>query len=147
MPEPRTGGFNGALDLAAAYLAACPTWTTIGGTDIILEERDADPPATAHAFVSLGDPESFQRQDPEVFLGALVVQIDVLWPPAAGLSKADARSRANSQAWSLWSEFAAACGLHVRVCDPSPPIRLEESAAPAGWYETTITLAIPAGNL
>lgn len=138
-------GFSAALDQVATWLAACPTWTAIGGTEIISEERDGAPPTTAHAFLSLGDPESFQRVDAETFQGGIPVLIDVLWPPQ-GLSVAAERRAANASAWGLWAELAAAAGVHVRTCDPSPPIRLGPSDAPAGWWETTITLTFAAGN-
>ena len=127
-----------AIDAVEALLAASPTWTALPGASII----DADStltPSEAYAIIDIEDGAEFALEGITNWLGSVSVRCDLLWPPGT-LTAQQSRQRYAA----IRRDIMSAASATIVSVSGQAPIKLEESAARAGWWHSALTITFTA---
>lgn len=145
MTEVYYGAEAEALDAVAGWIAGTAIAATIGWTRATLVEGESDsatPPTTAYGLMEVSDLD-LERDSADSFQGTVTVDVDLLWPPYAGIaSKTEARRRALGDFARLRRQAAAAAGVVLTAINGTPPIRLDLSSDPGGWWTASLSFVV-----
>jgi hypothetical protein len=153
MSEPYVGPEAGALDLIAGLLAGTTTWQTLTGTAsptlaraTIVEGIDAAVvTTTAHALVSVDDPEFTGDDASGDWTATVEATLDMFWPNYVTIPATtdhDALIRAYGHFAAIRSAILAAAPGNVLTCSGAAPMRCDLSEQMPDWWVSSLTLSI-----